>query len=107
MTAGNSGAAADMSYRSFLACCVTLFCRQATEGDTDMCLQCVAVTSDSSKFTFFDKRRAFIKPETQGGQKGRVPEERGEIAATLHVSSVGFREYACLQTERYFIQSLQ
>jgi len=54
---------------------------------------------------FFDKRRAFIKPETQGGQKERVPEERGEIAATSHVSSVGFREYACLQTERFLYKA--
>jgi len=26
LTAGNCGTAADRSYRSFLACCVTLFC---------------------------------------------------------------------------------
>jgi hypothetical protein len=77
-----------LSWHAASHCFVT---RQQRATQTCVCLA-LQLRQSQASLLFSGKRRAIIKPETQGEEKGRVPEERGEIAATFHVSSVGFIE---------------
>jgi hypothetical protein len=61
--------------------------RQQRATQTCLC-SALQLRQTQAHLLFFDQRRAFIKPETQGGQKGRVQEESWGIAAKFHASSV-------------------